>query len=302
MFSGEIIVESGMNVLVIGGAGFMGSHTADKLTERGFAVTLFDLRESPWLRPEQKMVIGDTMDREALDAVMSDIDIIYHFAGMADIGEASRKPFETIQSNVIGTTTVLEAAVAAGVKRFMYASTMYVYSPFGSFYRASKQATENIIEAYSEKYGIDYTLLRYGSLYGPRSQQWNGPRNWVTQAVKDKHIDYRGTGKERREYIHVEDAATLSVKVLDEKYINSAVTITGTQVLTSRELMEMIEEICGEKIKVTYSEEYDSNYHYLSTPYRYTPKSSRKLIPEEFVDLGQGILDLIEEANKEIEG
>jgi len=291
---------SGKRVLVIGGAGFMGSHTADKLADNGFSVTVFDCQHSPWLREDQKMVVGNTLDQEQLNAVMQGQDIVYHFAGVADIGEASQMPLATIQTNVMGTTTVLETAVAAGVKRFMYASTMYVYSPFGSFYRASKQAAETIIDAYAEKYGISYTFLRYGSLYGPRSQSWNGLRNWIMQALSNQRIDYRGTGSERREYIHVEDAAKLSVKVLDQHYANSAVTITGSQVLTSHELMEMIGEISGEKLEITYTEKYDSNYHYISTPYRYTPKQARKLVPEEFIDLGQGILDLVEEVHTEL--
>jgi len=295
-----MINGDGESVLVIGGSGFMGSHTADKLSDNGYVVTILDRAKSPWLRDDQSMIIGDTLDSELLHNAIQGQDIVYHFAGIADIGDASLRPMETIQSNVMGTTAVLEAAVAAGVKRFMYASTMYVYSPFGSFYRASKQAAETIIDAYAEKYSIAYTFLRYGSLYGPRSQEWNGPRNWVTQAIRDKRIDYRGTGAERREYIHVHDAAELSVKVLDQRYANSAVTITGSQVLTSRELLEMIEEICGDKLDITYTEKYDSNYHYISTPYRYTPKQARKLVPEEFIDLGQGVLDLVEEIHEEL--
>ena len=287
-------------VLVIGGAGFIGSHTADELSNEGYQVTIFDCEESPWLRDDQKIIIGNILDKDMVEESIKGMDIVYHFAGMADIGEASRRPYDTVYSNVMGTTTVLQACATGGIKRFIYASTVYVYSPFGSFYRASKQAAENIIEAYAERYQIRYTLLRYGSLYGPRSQKWNGLRNWVTQAIIDKTIDYRGTGQERREYIHVIDAAKLSVRVLDKKYENSAVTITGTQVLTSKELLEMIQEICGEKINISYKEEYDFNYHYISTPYRYTPKVAKKLTPEEFVDLGQGILELVEEISESV--
>ena len=110
----------------------------------------------------------------------------------------------------MGTTVALEAAVKSGVERFIYASTMYVYSPYGSFYRASKQAAEIIIETYQERFDLDFTFLRYGSLYGPRSQAWNGLRRYVSQVIQEGKLDYRGTGKERREYIHVHDAARLS--------------------------------------------------------------------------------------------
>jgi len=285
--------------LVIGGSGFMGSHIADRLSEQGYQVSIFDLEPSPWLRSDQTMIVGNLLDRACLNKSMQGVDVIYHLAGIADIGDASANPYLTVESNVMGTAAVLEAAVANDVKRFVYASTVYVYSPFGSFYRASKQAAETIIEAYAERYNLKYTLLRYGSLYGPRSQEWNGLRRWVSQAVLTGKIDYRGIGKERREYIHVEDAAKLSTKILDEKYENMAVTITGTQVLISNELLSMIEEICGKKLEISYTEEYDSNYHYLTTPYRYTPKAAKKLIPEEFVDIGQGILDLVEEISEQ---
>lgn len=277
----------------------MGSHIADRLSEQGYQVSIFDLEPSPWLRSDQTMIVGNLLDRACLNKSMQGVDVIYHLAGIADIGDASANPYLTVESNVMGTAAVLEAAVANDVKRFVYASTVYVYSPFGSFYRASKQAAETIIEAYAERYNLKYTLLRYGSLYGPRSQEWNGLRRWVSQAVLTGKIDYRGIGKERREYIHVEDAAKLSTKILDEKYENMAVTITGTQVLISNELLSMIEEICGKKLEISYTEEYDSNYHYLTTPYRYTPKAAKKLIPEEFVDIGQGILDLVEEISEQ---
>ncbi len=285
--------------LVIGGSGFMGSYIADTLSEQGCQVSIFDIEPSPWLRDEQSMIVGDILDREQLNECMRDIDVVYHLAGIADIQDASVSPYDTVESNVMGTTAVLDAAVANKIVRFVYASTVYVYSPFGSFYRASKQAAETIIEAYAERYDLKYTLLRYGSLYGPRSQAWNGLRRWVSQAVLAGKIDYRGIGKERREYIHVEDAAQLSTKILDKKYENTAVTITGTQVLTSSELLSMIEEICGKKLDISYTDEYESNYHYLTTPYRYTPKTAKKLIPEEFVDIGQGILDLVEEVSEQ---
>ena len=163
-------------VVVIGGAGFMGSHTADILSERGFKVTIFDNKVSSWLRADQEMIVGDILDRDSVNAVVSGAKYLYHFAGSADIDEAKERPFNTIHLNIMGTTVALEAAVKSGVERFIYASTMYVYSPYGSFYRASKQAAEIIIETYQESFDLDFTFLRYGSLYGPRSQDWNGLR------------------------------------------------------------------------------------------------------------------------------
>ena len=286
-------------VVVIGGSGFLGSHTADELTEREFAVTLFDQSESPWCRDDQTMFVGNMLDKAALEEALDGASVVYHFAGISDIGDAGDSPFETIQLNVLGTTTVLEIVRKLGVERIVFASTMYVYSPHGSFYRASKQAAETVIEAYHEEYGMQYTILRYGSLYGPRAQGWNGLRNYVRQIVHDKTLQYDGTGRERREYIHVRDAARLSVDILDKKYKNSAITITGTQVLKSSDLVEMIFEIAGIESDVTYKKGSRHDYHYSMTPYRYTPKQATKLVPAEFIDLGQGILQIVEEIYRE---
>jgi UDP-glucose 4-epimerase len=287
-------------VVVIGGSGFLGSHTADVLSERGYAVTVYDMEASPWLRSDQELVVGDMLDTEKIVETVSGARYVYHFAGIADIGEASENPIATINQNVLGATTTAQAAAVNGVERLVYASTMYVYSPFGSFYRASKQAAETIIEAYSEKFDLEHTFLRYGSLYGPRSQSWNGLRKYVEQIVRDKKLVYPGSGKERREYIHVTDAARLSVDILDEKYANSAITVTGQQVLHSHELIEMIFEISGVTHSVEYTDDALAREHYEMTPYRYSPKMARKIVPEEYIDLGQGILELVEEINHSV--
>ena len=286
--------------LVIGGSGFMGSHLADELTERGFEVTVYDHEKSPWLNPKQKFIQGDILNQEQLNTALSGMDVVYHYAGVADIGEAAKTPKNALNVNIMGTTCVLEACVKNQVKRIMFASTVYVYSDQGSFYRVSKQATESIIEAYQEKFGIDYTILRYGSLYGERSQAWNGLKKYITQALQDGRIDYRGTGKERREYIHVTDAARLSVDALDHKYLNKSLTLTGNEVFESLQLMRLIEEIVGKKIDIQLKELPEKNDHYEMTPYRYSAKPGIKVVLNEFVDLGQGILRLVEEVAREV--
>lgn len=288
-------------VLVIGGSGFMGSHTADELSRRGHAVTIFDLVASPWLRCDQQMVVGDLMDGDALREAMRGAEYVYHFAGISDIGESKQEPLKTLESNVMGVAKTLACSVECGVRRFVYASTMYVYSNYGSFYRASKQAAEIVIEAYAEHYGLEFTLLRYGSLYGPRAQDWNGIRRFVTQIVKDRKVDYSGTGAELREYIHVQDAARLSVDILDDKHANAAITITGQQSIRVDELFSVLFEITGVAPVVNYQGEQGRPDHYGQTPYRYAPKSAKKLVPQEFVDLGQGLLDVIKEVHGDVE-
>jgi UDP-glucose 4-epimerase len=286
-------------VTVLGGSGFLGSHIADELERRGFDVTIFDESKSPWSTNSQVMRVGNLLTVDDLQDACRGSRFIYHCAGVADIAAAMQDPFGTIQTNVMGTASVLEVARQEKVERLVYASTMYVYSASGSFYRASKQASEALIEAYGESFGLGYSLLRFGSLYGPRSQEWNGLRGYVRQVMQTGSLQYPGSGQERREYIHVVDAARLSVDILDERHRNQAITVTGTQVMTSSELAEMIFEIVGQPTNVSFSDQDRTSEHYRVTPYRFSPKRAKKLVPEEFIDLGQGILELCEEVANE---
>jgi len=274
------------NVLVIGGSGFMGSHTADLLSDNGYFVTILDKVTSPWLRDDQAMVVGDAMDSNVLMSAMNKVDYVFYFAGIADIAEAKVNPYKTIEVNIMGLTKALEAGVKNNIKKFIYASTMYVYSAQGSFY---------IIEAYQENYQLSFVLLRYGSLYGPRSQNWNGIKGFARQVINHGVIEYLGNGSEIREYIHVEDAAKLSIRALHDDYKNKAITITGNQSMRVADMFSMLFEIAGKELNVKYLDEQQGSSHYGNTPYRYTPKPSLKIIPTEFIDLGQGLLNIVEE-------
>lgn len=161
------------SALVIGGSGFLGSHVADALTDKSYGVKIFDQEASPYLQPNQEMILGDLLDQQALMEAAAGCDVVYNFAGLADIDEASNKPVDTIKLNVLGNTYALQAAVEAEVKQFIFASSLYVLSNTGSFYRASKQSAEHIVKAYHERYGLNYTVLRYGTLYGRRADKRN---------------------------------------------------------------------------------------------------------------------------------
>lgn len=285
-----------MNVTVIGGSGFLGSHVADKLSDAGHAVKIFDRAASPYLRSDQELVVGDLLDVELLESVIKDADVVYHFAALADLNEALSKPVETVKINILGTVQALEAARKNGVKRFIYASTVYVYSREGGFYRCSKQAAEHYVEEYARAYGLDYTILRYGSLYGPRSNSTNGLYRVVKDALDTGVIKYIGSPEAIREYIHVEDAANASVVAMGSDFCNESVVLTGHKPMMVADLMKMISEILGLTKPVEFL---DGDYtgHYVRTPYAYQPKLGRKYTPPLHVDLGQGLLQLIDQIN-----
>lgn len=283
-----------MKACVIGGSGFLGSHVCDHLSDAGYAVTILDQVASPWLRADQKMLVGDLLDEALLDQSVADSDVVYNFAAIADLNKALSTPIDTARVNVLGNVLVLDACRRHTVRRFIYASTVYVYSREGGFYRCSKQAAEQYVEEYQRAYGLDYTILRYGSLYGPRSDNRNGLFRIVQDALQSGVIRYVGSPEAMREYIHVEDAARASVAALGPEFCNASVVLTGQEVMRVSDLLKMLAEILGKGASVEFVEAEQAG-HYVRTPYAYQPKLGRKYVPPMHVDLGQGLLQLIGE-------
>ena len=283
--------------IVYGASGFLGSHVADALSASGYRVRLFDRSPSRYQRADQEMIIGDIMDLEQVKEAAHGADIVYNFAAIADIDEAQEKPLATATINVLGNMHTLEAARLAGARRFVFASTIYVYSESGSFYRASKQAAERFIETYHERYGLEYSILRYGSLYGRRADARNGIYRMLYEALERHSITYHGSGEAIREYIHVEDAARMSVQVLGPEFANRHLILTGQERLHIKDVMTMISEIMPWKIDLRFDEA-RAGHHYEVTPYAYQPRIGRKLVLNEHVDLGQGLLDCLQDIHQ----
>ena len=107
---------------------------------------------------------------------------------IADIGESKKKPIDTIETNIIGTANLLEGARINKIKKFIFASSVYVFSKYGSFYGKSKQACELLIEEYQNEFNLDYIHVRYGSLYGPRAQEWNGLKNIFLKLLQIRRL------------------------------------------------------------------------------------------------------------------
>lgn len=286
-----------MKVIVFGGSGFLGSHVADALTAAGHEVTIYDLQESRFLKPGQHMVIGDILDEPQVQLAMKGQEVLFNFAGLADIDEARIKPIETVKYNVLGNTILLEAARQEKIKRFIYASTVYVYSNSGSFYRCSKCACELYIEAYQKQYGLDYTILRYGTLYGTRADLRNSIYRYLVEAMTEGKINYPGDGNEIREYINVLDAAQASAEILKDEFKNQQVIFTGHYPMKVGDLFTMIKEILKKNIEVAFVEPKsdDVTDHYTITPYTFIPKLGRKYVKHYYVDMGQGLLLCMQE-------
>lgn len=287
-----------MNITVFGGSGFLGSHVADVLTARGHNVLIFDKIRSSYSQKGQMMLVGDVLDEKMVSKAVAGADVVYNFIALADIDQASEQPLETTRINVLGTMHILEAVRKANVKRFVFSSSVYVYSDAGSFYRSSKQACELFIEDYQKIYNLDYTILRYGSLYGPRANEHNWIFKTLKQALMEKKMVREGDGEEIREYIHVYDAAKLSCDILKDEYKNRSLIIAGNTQIKIKDLLVMIKEILRGDVAIHYVPA-KMKEHYEITPYVFNPKVAAKIGSTEYLDMGQGILNILKEIHQE---
>lgn len=284
-----------MKAVVFGGSGFLGSHVADALTESGHEVTVYDLRPSEYLLAgRQKMVTGDILDPGSIMETVRGCDVVYDFAGLADLDSAATRPVDSVMLNVVGTCNIMDACVACKVRRFVYASSFYANSEKGGFYRCSKQSAEIYIEEYGRKFGLEYTILRYGSLYGPRSDRNNGIRTMLEQALRTGVVRYHGSGEETREYIHVKDAAALSVQILSDEYRDKHIVLTGHDAYKIKNIIRVMGEILSKDVRAEF-ENRPSELHYDVTPYTYRPQPNYKLVSNLYHDLGQGLIECLEE-------
>ena len=166
-------------------------------------------------------VLGSITDREALERALHSCDAVAHLAAVADVNDVHAEPEDAERVNARGTVTVLEAARRAGVKRIVYASTIWVYSdcepeavdedtllPAPShLYTSTKLAGELYCKAYQELYGIDYTILRFGIPYGPRAREAAVIPAFVNKALRGEPLTLAGDGSQSRRFVYVEDLA-----------------------------------------------------------------------------------------------
>ena len=288
--------------VVFGGSGFLGSYVADELIRREFDVIIADISKPKRLQDKQKFKIVDILNIEDVASILKDVSIVYNFSAIADLDEATDNAIRAFQVNVLGNLNILEGCKqVGGIERFIYASSAYALSNEGSFYGISKQSSEKLTEEYYKKYGLKYTVIRYGSLYGERASQNNYIYKLLKSAIMTGELHYKGDGEDLREYIHAGDAAKLSVDILeDRQYENQHIILTGTERLKRIELITMINEIMQNQLSVKKIS--DNNVgHYKITPYSYHPTVAKKLVANPFIDLGQGLLNCIQEINKELD-
>ncbi|MHB1835544.1 MAG: NAD-dependent epimerase/dehydratase family protein, partial [Solirubrobacteraceae bacterium] len=251
-----------MRVLVTGGSGFIGSHVVDRLRAHGHEPVIYDLRPSPWHNdPENPVetVLGSITDREALERALHSCDAVAHLAAVADVNDVHAEPEDAERVNARGTVAVLEACRRAGVKRVLYASTIWVYSdtesdvvdedtllpPPSHLYTSTKLAGELYCKSYQELYGIDYTILRFGIPYGPRAREAAVIPAFVNKALRGEPLTLSGDGMQSRRFVYVEDLADGVALGLADVATNRVYNLVSDENVTIKRIAELVQEIVG---------------------------------------------------------
>lgn len=288
-------------VIVFGGNGFIGSYITGELLNKGYNVVSADLHPSKYV-DDKNFILCDIMDVQKVNELVKDSDIVYNFAGYANLDDAISNPIRAIELNILGNLNILEACKTYKVKRFIYASSAYAMNDKGSFYGISKLTSEKLTEEYYKKFGLEFTIIRYGSVYGERDYHNNYIYNLIKNAMLSGEINHSGDGEEIREYIHAADVAKLALQVIEsDEFINEHIILTGVERMHRKELFDMINEILGNKLNINLSNDGYHN-HYNTTPYSFQPTRSKKLVANPYIDMGQGIVECMKdiEENNEI--
>lgn len=266
-----------MKILIIGGNGFIGSKVSYALSRRGHDVTIFDIKKNKSKKKKIKFILGDIRNLKSLSKAINGKEIVFNFAALSDIDVARNKPSETIILNILAVSNMLKISKIKKVKRFIQASTIYALSEEGGFYARSKRAAEDYILEFNKMYNINFTILRFGSLYGEGADSNNGINKLILMGKQYKKLIYRGSVNASRRYINIHDAAKLCVQILNSKYKNCIVNITGKKIIRIKDILNFLSIKLGIKRKrIIYKNEKNTgHYDKLPTPMKF--KNSENL-------------------------
>ena len=272
-----------MHVVVTGAAGFIGSHTCERLVAAGHRVTGLDAFDG-YLYPADvkrgnagelarlpaaqfRLVEGNICDAEAVaSAVTDDVDVVCHLAALAGVRPSLEQPLKYLRTNIEGTGVILERMRALGLQRLVFASSSSVYgvrpgletevvafreddpclSP-ASPYAATKRMNELQVSAYRDLFGLGVFALRFFTVYGPRQRPDMAINKFVHAIARGTPITLFGDGSSRRDYTFIDDIVSGVVasieRIAPRRY--EIFNLGGTQTVSLQELVEIIERVVG---------------------------------------------------------
>lgn len=261
------------NYLVTGGAGFIGSHIATALVERGDRVRVLDNLSTgtcanlSHVKDKVEFIEGDLLDRNMVEQAVDGVDIVYHQAALASVPRSVEKPLDTNAACVTGTLTVLDAARRANVKRVIYAGSSSAYgnqlvkskhesnlpTPL-SPYAAAKLAGEYYCSAFTETYGLETVSIRYFNVFGPR-QDPNSEYSaviplFVTAMLAGRRPTIFGDGKQSRDFTYVDNVVAGNLAAAEAPdAVGKVVNVACGRQFSLLDLVASINKVLGTSIE-----------------------------------------------------
>ena len=215
-------------ILIFGSSGFLGQHLVS-LLKKDNTIVQFDINPPENSNCDSNFIQGSILDKELVLTATKGVDIVYHFAAMTDLDIVNTNPAKAIEVNIAGTSNILDACIKEKVERFIFSSSVYVYSQFGGVYKSTKQACELLIEDYDKMHGLNYTILQLGSVYGPGATQANLISRLIFEALTQNEIQHYGTGEEIRHYLFIKDVVNVAINLMDVKFNKRKIILMGNE-------------------------------------------------------------------------
>lgn len=280
-----------MNILVTGGAGFIGGHIAQRFTERGYNVTVLDNFEPYYnvgikehtvekcrklaeeSEGDYELINDDIRDKDLVSDLVSDADYVYHQAAQAGVRTSVEHPEKVNEININGTINILEAARNSDTERVVVASSSSVYGkpeylPYDedhlttpvSPYGVSKLATEQYARVYSEVYGLPTVSLRYFTVYGPRMRPNMAISNFVSRCLHEESPVIYGDGSQTRDFTYINDILWANEQLLDTDVADGEImNIGSTDNIDIKTLAEVVRDQLAPKLELEYGKRNDAD-------------------------------------------
>jgi UDP-glucose 4-epimerase len=251
-----------MKIVVTGGSGFLGVALCRALKQAGHEVLNLDLRPNN----EVETVIVDVRKPEQLTGHFVGAHAVFHLASSIEAGESVEHPAAYIENNVVGTLNVLEAMRMEGVKKFLFSSSAAVYgepvrtpiqeddrtipiNPYG----VTKLAMEGLLSSYVKSYGFTGVALRYFNLYGPgehHEPETHAIPRFIAQISRDQELTVWGDGKNRRDFVHVDDVVAAHLRALKLESGFHYINLSGKNATAILDVIGLLEKVTGKTARV----------------------------------------------------
>lgn len=307
-----------MKIFITGGAGFIGSHLAEKLVKEGNNVTVLDILKNGNKIPKEilndvNLIIGDVRDEDTVMKAAKGSEVIFHLAAVLGVDVVAGSPVETMDTEYFGLKNAVKASLYNAVEKLVYASTSGVYgkaalvsaleeefpvSP-NSSYSIAKRFCELYLKSINQEKKLNSLSLRFFNVYGPRQDNRMVIPRFLEQAELNEPITVYKPGTQTRDYTYIDDVVKSLILVMNKLKGNEIMNVSNQKEYTVKQLAETIKELTDSKSKIMFLESPTGRNDYETERRFGSSKKLKKLIGyAPSTSLEKGLAETIESYRK----